>query len=1467
MPNINRIRVNNVKYNFGTQQYDDFTMRLYGKNTLYDLANGGGKSVLMLLLLQNLIPNCTLDEKQPIEKLFRNGGGNTVIHSLVEWKLDEDDVEEGYRYMTTGFCARKAKDSADGVEVNKDTAAIEYFNYCIFYRDYNANDIINLPLQKDNERITFTGLKTYLKELARKDLSLSVQVFDRKGEYQRFISRYGLYESQWEIIRGINKTEGHVRAYFENHYKTTRKVVEDLLIEEIIEKAFLVKTAQSNETDDMAKNLLDIKDKLSELAGKKRDIANFDRQIELLNVLQARVNSFLGLYKERDDLSDSIADVYVTGEAFLKENEKQIARYKIQKEEKRQEKNSKKRELETFKIKESQFELEKQQQALLELCELSEKLKAERGALEEELKHKESVNDYLEYLKDVQAKKENEEMIQAAVHKGSGELTELYTLAYNKKQRDAQKKSLYEKELGEAEKALLEASEKEAYYSTLLKEGTIALEVAKTNERRGAESYHGIMEQISALRKNLQLLTLGDIPDMIEKNENLQRIAKSDMENARQDLENSTQGYYQAKFQVSQLKKEVAQKEKAYEAYLETVESETENQEKIKKMLKIYGVVKVEELFSAINDRYIQCIVDVTNKRQELKELHKRKNQLLEKRMLLETPAVKKVKEYIETRHGEMAVMGADYIAAQPDDKKEALLERFPLLPYGVIAKNFEALTTDIKIKELNLGDYAVPVFDEAVLNLPVVREEDSHVMFIHKTKAHFIDETLIKEEQNQCQEQIKQLEESIRILAEMGLTYEEDMDFISKLSDNQRKNAAEEMRILKQALDEEQAELKKQQDLEHDLALAIEKYQKAVDQSREDIFAHAEDGKLLAELKQLSRQAEALEETKLACGEEKKRLTGKLTELLTEHANWEAAKNQAQSKIEARKQAISQMEQEWETLYKDYDKPGDYNILDIEDGQLEARFKACRAVVENENMVLGDKRKLIEALDTGMKRTLKGIQKRGIDIKMLEQEHKENALFPVSEEALAKLSKQLSVFITNEAQLQNEIDTKKSGVSKAEGSIEQAIHTLEAQFGAYEEPDVTREEAIQAIKEGDSLLKALDEAYTKLELEYDKQVKEQSVMSELYKDAKRIVEGSDISLERAKIVHGEKEQLRETFEKSLLAFDKSNKALERAKGELVKYKSHTAQTLYSMQAFELSDTIGKDVEVPKDYGEAKALLDSLNSIVEYIGLEKGRVEKGIADMEFIKNNFENQCIQRCHDVKTELEKLPKLSRIILEGEPIQMVGLTIPYVKEEFIKQRMSDYIDDVVKKADGYEDQNARMKYIRNRLALKNLFSVIVTDMNGIKLSLYKRERMKEQSRYLRYEEAVGSTGQSQGIYIQFLVAVINYISGIYAPNAENNKLKKVIFIDNPFGAAKDVYIWEPIFAMLKTNHVQLIVPARGATPAITARFDVNYILGQQLVGGRQQTVVIDYRSQVEQEEVEYQRLEYEQASFDFI
>ena len=92
-----------------------------------------------------------------------------------------------------------------------------------------------------------------------------------------------------------------------------------------------------------------------------------------------------------------------------------------------------------------------------------------------------------------------------------------------------------------------------------------------------------------------------------------------------------------------------------------------------------------------------------------------------------------------------------------------------------------------------------------------------------------------------------------------------------------------------------------------------------------------------------------------------------------------------------------------------------------------------------------------------------------------------------------------------------------------------------------------------------------------------------------------------------------------------------------------------------------------------------------------------------------------------------------------------------------------------------------------------------------------------------------------------------------------------KNIIKIELPY-YTDDLDEIREILKVLKSNNVQLIVPARGATPAITGHFEVNYILGQKLIDGRQQTVVVDYRSQTEETELEYAALEYEQETFQF-
>jgi hypothetical protein len=467
------------------------------------------------------------------------------------------------------------------------------------------------------------------------------------------------------------------------------------------------------------------------------------------------------------------------------------------------------------------------------------------------------------------------------------------------------------------------------------------------------------------------------------------------------------------------------------------------------------------------------------------------------------------------------------------------------------------------------------------------------------------------------------------------------------------------------------------------------------------------------------------------------------------------------------------------------------------------------------------------------------------------------------------------------------ELDSLNAMMNRLAGSIEHGIGKIRENYGEYEKISCANPE--EYIRQHKNQADSIAENIKSVKAELAKIDKEQKDIYVWDKDLERIITSAGMTVpseeEVEKLVKNENSNVTASEIESDIAgeifdyknidissyegvakdYDRLLKQISRKKDEFEKRRSTLANLLEGYGAGQLADEIRDTLEMPSESGETLSMAERLNETTGLIALEKERVSKGIADMERIKDNFENRCIQTCCNIKTDLDRLPRLSTIRMGEETISIVGLSIPYVPEDAYKERMSAYIDETVDMAESFPTQEERLRYIRNRLTWKRMFSVIVTDMNSIRVNLYKRERIKDQSRYLRYEEAVGSTGQSQGIYIQFLIAVINYISSI---NAAGNAgiVGKTIFIDNPFGAAKDIYIWEPIFELLKTNHVQLIVPARGATPAITGRFDVNYVLGQKMTDGRQTTVVVDYYSKTDVAKMEYTRMDYEQTSLFF-
>ena len=517
--------------------------------------------------------------------------------------------------------------------------------------------------------------------------------------------------------------------------------------------------------------------------------------------------------------------------------------------------------------------------------------------------------------------------------------------------------------------------------------------------------------------------------------------------------------------------------------------------------------------------------------------------------------------------------------------------------------------------------------------------------------------------------------------------------------------------------------------------------------------------------------------------------------------------------------------------------------------------------------MDMDDKRQLLESYEQTMERLKEFILERGIDLEELAQMREKGTLMPSLPKELEGLREELAQLREELQEMSRIAEGVRADKNRLAGRIENAILAVEEKYGSFEAVDIKDKNYDYFMKEQNAALENMRQKLTLANETAARGGRELHSIEDTRKDLERLMRTARVTYNMTRDFYADGSGLRKRCEELLEQYERLKNEEVKRREAFEKHRDQLADLMLEQKSSALADEIRYHMELPKNADEARELEENIRETVQIIRLEKDRIHQGIKDMVQIKESFEDQCLQRCLDIKTELERLPGLSKIMLDGQLVPMLQLKIPYVREEFYKQRMSEYIDTIVVNADSYKDFDDKLKYIRQKLAWKNLFSVIVTDMNRIRLNLYKRERIHEQSRYLKYEEAVGSTGQSQGIYIQFLIAVINYISALYSKDGDGVSSGKVIFIDNPFGAAKDIYIWEPIFKLLKTNHVQMIVPARGATPAISGMFDVNYTLGQKMIDGKVQTVVVDYYSNIKIDDMEYVKIDFEQEVFDFI
>ena len=221
------------------------------------------------------------------------------------------------------------------------------------------------------------------------------------------------------------------------------------------------------------------------------------------------------------------------------------------------------------------------------------------------------------------------------------------------------------------------------------------------------------------------------------------------------------------------------------------------------------------------------------------------------------------------------------------------------------------------------------------------------------------------------------------------------------------------------------------------------------------------------------------------------------------------------------------------------------------------------------------------------------------------------------------------------------------------------------------------------------------DRSWTRLKAELKTAEGQARGNDDLIRLATRIVDANAIDISDLTPLDSA-DDLDDKFDGYITRYDRLSKDIDRAKADMLKVKMSVFETLSNMGVNELAMSIRDDVVIPENKVEAEKLLSRLGDVISIISLERDRVEKTLVSMEQLKDSFVDQCVERCLDVRSELDKLTKLSEISMGDTKVQMIRLTIPYVKDEFIKDRMSDYIDQIVEEVDKKETDAERQRFL---------------------------------------------------------------------------------------------------------------------------------------------------------------------------
>lgn len=1403
MPQINRIRIINFSYNNNHRNIVDETFDFYqGENALLSLKNGGGKSVLVQLLLQPILPKSKLMSRR-IEDFFK--GKKTPAYVLVEWKLEDQGG-----YLLTGI----ALSNRETVVREQEDAnnSIKYFTFTSQYRESQPFDLQNIPLSsQEGGKILIVDFKEARKLISSKEreAKYAVKVFsdEESKEYKRYLESYNIFPDEWKsIILKINESEGGVIEIFEK-CKTSLQLMNDWILRSV-EKVVNKEEDDQNKLEQMLENLV----------GDMISNEHFIYEKDLYQAFLDQSQSFLGeLNKLTDSLDEetklerNLATLYYFLKSEMMEMQEEISRQKGVMAE--SEAEIKKIELE---------ERSKDYYDVLEKVEgLIESLGVEEASLEK-VRNELKVHEYEALLQKAARDFRQVKSIRVKIAGILQDISKVQSGSENKQEIQSLEYSLrlaYEKVLDKlkVKAEALDNEMKSVIEAIKLSEQELSELDSKNSELQNKVG--GIRGEIKQFERDERKVTaelglsyernlLGEIEPsyferyFLELDEKVINF-ENEKQNRLQKVEDLKQSSVQAKERVSELQEDRG-KRKVDLTLLEGKMNEYDSMESTLAAIFERNQLDFKNRFShqenqlLLNNMILQLEKTVSSLQFQIHS-HSETIESLNSGTL---HVSKEFSQWLTHQDIEFET-GENYLRNQEPSIRAALISKNPILPYSFLlyeddVKRLEEMDIDISIQQMvpilsfNQIDQTLVVKDHSV-------QVNDQLQFLCLYNTRMFNADNLDEYKDELDKELSGLNEQMEHYRRELQLVRDDLQLLKRFTFDQNDKYTLENKI-------------------KDCKADIEKY-------NNDILVL--DGKLNSYTQEMTDYRLRIEKIKdlLVSEAERKKKAGefieanelyiqnlqKLTEYEIEIDRLQKEKDRfSAEKVEFTKKKEFLIEQRQDIKRKLKDTEDSYSFYQ----------NVQEAEILNEDISVMEERlkRLNRDIQLNLERLRDDLQAYQMDL--LE---KENSLksYRLKEEEYADVEFDQEKLSRNEYELAKLLGEEKK-LDKAYRKIENELSTANGEL-IFTEREVKK---LAELPLDPSQIKLNFDFRREAELVRQRQAREsirlKNETTRNYEKLTTRIEGQiDVNTHEVNTHYQVNQGVHEDFSeliKSLQTVNRENGILEKnlyknysdMKASFSEKNNHIENILHGFDPL----LEGARSDKYKYYHLGERIIDSNKQLENLIRAYAQR----LSNIEKNKNDMVQHSYLHAKQVFDEIQKIAENSSIKLEGKnrPVPMLKIDmepLSDVTEENLA-KMRSYIENCVQIIKNDMKDDKKMDEIRRKISrymsTKELLHVL-SDLGKLKIFAYKIDINVKNSTYKTWEQVMkeNSGGERFVSFFAVIVALMSYTrtSMKYVDDYQRNTDTKVLIMDNPFGPISSEHLLKPLFQIAKKYNTQLI------------------------------------------------------------